>query len=331
MKSINTSDFVVSPLGGGLLPLIGKVPAPYQQYFIPGCSNHFADMGKGQKVLLQQIMFHDCLLQVCHADLSRYAYTGIANTDSGSFCTFFVTLKGYCELVSKQFGEYALPARSVQVFSAPELEGTILLGAGSNILLAVHCPKVYLKQKGLLDPKEHFLFLQQMEEDVPAVLAPTGTRAGAAVIDLGSRLIQSSYDPFPRPAQHELFNHFLAAMIRTCAKPLAVTFSTEEVASLHAVKAKIDQQPDKEHRFNALAKEAGMNLRKLAAGFKDLFDMELLEYARYVRLEEAKRVLETTGTPMKVVSLNAGYHNLSNFCTAFKKVYGVTPYSVRKL
>lgn len=53
------------------------------------------------------------------------------------------------------------------------------------------------------------------------------------------------------------------------------------------------------------------------------------EYIRNIRLSTAKYMLKTTLLPVKDICFRTGFSNESVFCTAFKKVLGITPSEYR--
>ena len=53
------------------------------------------------------------------------------------------------------------------------------------------------------------------------------------------------------------------------------------------------------------------------------------QYFEFLRLEEAKRYLETTALSIAAIASQLGFSNPGHFSTAFRKEYGVTPKSYR--
>ena len=68
-----------------------------------------------------------------------------------------------------------------------------------------------------------------------------------------------------------------------------------------------------------------MSERKLQKLFKDVFGNTIYQYALKVKIEEAKRMIETKQFAISEVGYNIGYTNLSHFTAAFKKQVGVNP------
>jgi len=64
--------------------------------------------------------------------------------------------------------------------------------------------------------------------------------------------------------------------------------------------------------------------------FKKETGATLFEYLTKVRVEEAKRLLETTQWSTTRISFEIGCTDQSYFCKVFKKVEGISPYEYRK-
>lgn len=79
-----------------------------------------------------------------------------------------------------------------------------------------------------------------------------------------------------------------------------------------------------------LARHAGTNEAKLMNGFKQLFGQTVFDYAQRLRMEKAKSLLEETDLSITEIAFQVGYEYSSNFTTAFKRFFGVTPRTTRE-
>jgi AraC family transcriptional activator of pyochelin receptor len=80
-----------------------------------------------------------------------------------------------------------------------------------------------------------------------------------------------------------------------------------------------------------LADKVGMTKRKLAAGFKLLYDKTIYDFLIDERLQKAMFLIRDTTTPLKKIALSIGYKTSANFSAAFKKRFGLAPSQVRKM
>ena len=85
---------------------------------------------------------------------------------------------------------------------------------------------------------------------------------------------------------------------------------------------------------DALAKVTELSAipeRTLKRRFKAATGSSLIEYLQNLRVEEAKRLLESTELPMEDISEQAGYSDTSFFRRLFKRLTGLTPSKYRRM
>lgn len=82
--------------------------------------------------------------------------------------------------------------------------------------------------------------------------------------------------------------------------------------------------------LEGLAREVGLPAKRLNRGFRAVYGMTAFAYLRDARLDAARRALEEgTNLPLKQLAWELGYGQVSNFVTAFRRRFGVTPGSYR--
>lgn len=90
----------------------------------------------------------------------------------------------------------------------------------------------------------------------------------------------------------------------------------------------------KEHadppKIATLSRRLGVNRNKLFYGFKALYGVTIAEFIQDQRLQESKRLLRHTNLPISEIAHRVGFSHQSNFATAFKKHFGVTPRQSRE-
>ena len=74
-----------------------------------------------------------------------------------------------------------------------------------------------------------------------------------------------------------------------------------------------------------LARLVSISETKLKNDFKTVFGIPIFQYFQKARMRAARDVLSTNKYSIKQVALELGYHNLSNFSTAFRKEFGILP------
>ncbi len=82
--------------------------------------------------------------------------------------------------------------------------------------------------------------------------------------------------------------------------------------------------------IDKLAKMAAMSSTKLKSLFKTAYGMPIYEYYQQNRMRIARQMLMTRKHTIKEVGQRVGYHNISHFAAAFKKVHRVLPSEVNR-
>ena len=76
---------------------------------------------------------------------------------------------------------------------------------------------------------------------------------------------------------------------------------------------------------------AGIPERTLKRRFKAATGVTLIDYLQNVRIEEAKRLLETGNRPVDEISVAVSYEDASFFRRLFKRRTGMTPGQYRRM
>lgn len=102
-----------------------------------------------------------------------------------------------------------------------------------------------------------------------------------------------------------------------------------EVHWMSRVWERLNDEPCGSASINELAALAQVHPGHLARAFRMQFGLPIARYQRQLRLQNAARAL-VAGVPIVEVSLAAGYAAQSQFTTAFKRAFGVTPAVYRR-
>lgn len=92
----------------------------------------------------------------------------------------------------------------------------------------------------------------------------------------------------------------------------------------------IHRDPARDWTVAALAGEIGMSRSALAARFTELVGESVKQYITEWRMQLARDELQTTSQTLEVVAEKYGYQSEASFSRAFKRVFGVSPGSVRR-
>jgi len=93
--------------------------------------------------------------------------------------------------------------------------------------------------------------------------------------------------------------------------------------------AAIHREPEKEWSVDLLAKEVGMSRSGFSARFTSLVGESAMRYLTQWRMQLARSQLQETSDTLSVIADRLGYQSEAAFCRAFKRVFDVSPGSVR--
>lgn len=79
-----------------------------------------------------------------------------------------------------------------------------------------------------------------------------------------------------------------------------------------------------------LAEKANMSRRTFERRFKSATGSSPMVYLRGIRIDHAKKLLETSGKPIKEIAFLAGYEDESSFSQVFRKTVGIAPGQYRR-
>lgn len=94
--------------------------------------------------------------------------------------------------------------------------------------------------------------------------------------------------------------------------------------------ALIHSTPNKDWSLASLAKEVGMSRSGFSARFTNLVGESVMRYLTHWRMQLAHAQMLDTTDSLSVVAERLGYQSEVVFCRAFKRVFGVSPGSVRQ-
>ncbi|MGB6155900.1 MAG: helix-turn-helix transcriptional regulator [Castellaniella sp.] len=106
--------------------------------------------------------------------------------------------------------------------------------------------------------------------------------------------------------------------------PRPPAISPGERKRLEAVRQRLDLAPDLDYSVDQLAAQAAMSTSSFRSKFRLMFGVPVLSYLRNQRLELARQYL-LQGHSVQQAAHLSGYRYTTNFATAFRKHYGVSP------
>jgi transcriptional regulator GlxA family with amidase domain len=103
-----------------------------------------------------------------------------------------------------------------------------------------------------------------------------------------------------------------------------------ERSTVRAVQTRVEASPGDDHRLSVLAAGASMSVRHFARVFTDEVGETPGRFVERVRLEAARRTLETTDSTLEVVAAECGFGSAETLRRAFHRRMNVAPDSYRR-
>jgi AraC-like DNA-binding protein len=104
-----------------------------------------------------------------------------------------------------------------------------------------------------------------------------------------------------------------------------------DLECLQKAKAYIDKNSREHHSIDDIARTVGMGATRLKEAFKQYYGSGLYTYLREQRMKRAAELLEDNDKTIKEIAKGLGFKHTSNFTTAFKKKFAVTPAKFRRI
>ncbi len=306
-----------------------QVPPGYENYHIPGAAIKSFTGPFGILFVQEVVIGNARLLYVMVHTKTGVSFEMITGT---VISCLLISLQGNWRFYTAQLGRQQLKEAHCNFLYTPGFEGSCVFDENNDYaLLVVEYPTASLYEKWQNYPSLEMIAKQLLKEK-PFLLFAQSPLAGASVMELAVRVVQSSYFPSPRNFHINQVDNLLSAVCVQAANQYKQPqrFSTEEIEAIHAAKIFIDKNLHRHYTYSEIAQQVALNRQKLRIGFKALFGKGLYEYLLYERLTIAKMQLEQSRKPVKQIAQYAGYHNTSNFCTAFRKMFGTTPNQLRQ-
>jgi AraC-like DNA-binding protein len=107
--------------------------------------------------------------------------------------------------------------------------------------------------------------------------------------------------------------------------PAGGTLNARDMAKILRVRDKLMSELEQEHCLSDLARVAGVSVSALNYKFQAVVGQSVFSFLRDQRLERARQGLQHDGWTVGQAAYFAGYRHSTNFATAFRKKFGVSP------
>ncbi len=98
----------------------------------------------------------------------------------------------------------------------------------------------------------------------------------------------------------------------------------------HELEMALDKLLDQDLSLKEISQHIGISISTLQRKIKAAHNVTVIEYIRNKRLEKARKALIIDGLSIGETAFAAGYQHVTNFVTAFKQYFEITPAEFRK-
>jgi AraC-like DNA-binding protein len=105
--------------------------------------------------------------------------------------------------------------------------------------------------------------------------------------------------------------------------------TAKDMEKLHKARQQLEAQFLDPPKIADLARTVGLNEAKLMRAFKQTYGATIFDFTQQLRMDLAKKLIETSELSVTEIALEVGYEYSSNFTTAFKRHFGITPKAAR--
>lgn len=127
----------------------------------------------------------------------------------------------------------------------------------------------------------------------------------------------------------ELICHALDHLIYSTDKMQLIKLSSRDEQALAQAHEILLKEYSPAPSISALSRHLGINRNKLFYGFKIKYGCSVSDFIQSQRLEEGKRLLQHTELSITDIAAQVGFNHQSNFATAMKRHFGLTPKQFR--
>lgn len=152
--------------------------------------------------------------------------------------------------------------------------------------------------------------------------------------EITNQLLNCPYDQATRQFYFDLkVRELLYQMLENAYKKKTgvQSFTPWETARIHDARSILEKYISKKPpTIRSLSKQVALNEFKLKTGFRQYFNAGIFEWLMEEKMQHAKHLLLTTNKPIKDICSLVGYPRTTNFITAFRRRFGMTPGSIRR-
>lgn len=124
---------------------------------------------------------------------------------------------------------------------------------------------------------------------------------------------------------YELLSYYFSNSSENENEACPYIANEETIGKIKRAKKIIIEEMNNPPSLSDLAKEVGLNIKKLKTDFKDFYGVPVFSFLLNYKMELAKNLLQEQQLNVNEISSHLGYSTSSHFISAFKRKHGITP------
>lgn len=194
---------------------------------------------------------------------------------------------------------------------------------------------IFYSPKLLEELVPFFPELEQLLDECPeTILGGKGGWAIPSMKEITNQILDCNYDEATRQFYYDIkVRELLFQLLDTSFKRNQKTyyFTPFETARIHEARNILEKYIDKKPpSIRSLSKQVAINEFKLKSGFRKYFHSGIFEWLMEQKMQHARQLILNSNKPIKEIASLVGYPRTTNFITAFRRRFGVTPGALRR-
>lgn len=175
---------------------------------------------------------------------------------------------------------------------------------------------------------------QLLQESPQTILNGKGGWSIPSMKEINNQILDCPYDETTRQFYYDIkVRELLYQLLETSFKRdiKSHQFTPFETARIHEARSILEKYIDKKPpSIRSLSKQVALNEFKLKSGFRKYFHSGIFEWLMELKMQHAKQLILNSNKPIKEIASLVGYPRTTNFITAFRRQFGVTPGALRR-
>lgn len=282
-----------------------------------------------EEIVLQKLTGVDYFIRLSSGKLLKKIFAKRWASQYGLYTNFVLKNEARKEL--NTLGKFHLRKDQYISYLAKETSCSILFEKNEDFSTI----EFFYSPKLLQELVPFFPELKQFLKDSPqTILNGIGGWSIPSMKEITNQILDCPYDENTRQFYYDLkVRELLYQLLETSLKRdiKSYRFTPFETARIHEARTILEKYIDKKPpSIKFLSRQVAINEFKLKSGFRKYFHSGIFEWLMEQKMQHAKALILTTNKPIKEIASLVGYPRTTNFITAFRRQFGITPGALRR-